>query len=449
MPRSGQLVSGAAAVDITPQRSCFLYGYPHVERQSTSAHDPLLASALYFSDGETSTLFIGNDVIFVPKQLADRARKRIEEATGVPADHVMVTATHTHSGPVTVKMLSNEADPVVPEPDPDYLQQLEDGIVAAAERACAEARPAKVGLGIADGSGLGGNRHDPKGVSIPVVPVLAVQSIKDDSYIGVMVVCSMHPTVLHEDSTVISGDFPGLAREYLQEKVIGERCPVVYHMGAAGNQSPRHVTQSNTLEEAQRLGTILGESVAKALSMIVYEASLPIGCAVRSLSLPLRELPAVADADAGLRQAKQCFEQLKESGASRTQVRSAECDWFGAGETATLARAAESGRLIEAAEACMPATVQVISVGGWSFVGWPGEVFVEFALSIKEQFSDCHVVTLANGDLEGYLVTQQAIEAGTYESGNAIFRSPDSGLLLVEVTADLLTHDQAADGVRT
>ncbi len=449
MPRTGQLVSGAAAVDITPKRSCFLYGYPHIERQSTSAHDPLLASALYLSDGETSTLFIANDVIFVPKRLADRARRRIEEATGVPVAHVMVTATHTHSGPVTVKMVSNEADPVVPDPDPDYLQQLEDGIVAAAECACAEARPAKVGLGVADGSGLGGNRHDPKGVSIPEVPVLAVQSIKDDSYIGVMVVCSMHPTVLHEDSTVISGDFPGLTRQYLQEKVIGEKCPVVYHMGAAGNQSPRHVTISNTLEETHRLGSMLGGSVAEALSTIIYEAGLPIRCAARSLSLPLRELPAIADAEAELRQAKQRFEQLKESGAPRTQVRSAECDWFGAGETATLARAAESGRMVDAAEACMPAVVQVISVGGWSFVGWPGEVFVEFALSIKEQFSDCHVVTLANGDLEGYLVTEQAVKAGTYESGNAVFRSPDSGLLLVEATAELLAHDQTAHGVRT
>lgn len=438
MPPTGQLVSGAAEVDITPRRPCFLYGYPHVERQSTSTHDPLLASALYLSDGDSRTIFIANDVILVPKKLADRARKRIERVTGVPADHVMITATHTHSGPVTGKMISNEADPVVPEPDPEYLKQLEDGIVSAARAACANARPAVVGFALASGACLGGNRHDPAGVSDPQVPVLAVRSADDRSYIGVMAVCSMHPTVLHEDSTVISGDFPGLARQHLQEKLTGAGCPVIYHMGAAGNQSPRHVTRSNTLEEARRLGSLLGESIIDALSSVNYEDELPIHCAKNDLMLPLRELPPVSDADADLKRARERFERLRDSGAAKAQVRSAECDWFGAAETASLARSAASGRMAEAASACMPAMVQVIRVGRWSFVGWPGEVYVEFALSVKKRFPDSHVITMANGDLEGYLVTEHAVRTGAYESGNAVFKSPESGLLLVEATVDLL-----------
>jgi neutral/alkaline ceramidase-like enzyme len=440
MTTSNQIESGSAIADITPLSACFLYGYPHVDRQSTSTHDPLLASALYLSDGGARALFIANDIIFMPKVVADRARRRIEVATGVPADHVMITATHTHSGPVTTRMLSNEADPVVPDPDPEYLQFLEDGVVSAAKRACSNARPAKVGLGVADGSGLGGNRHDATGVCDLRVPVLAIRAIHDDSYIGLMVVCSMHPTVLHEDSTVVSGDFPGLARRHLQQYAVGQDCPVIYHMGAAGNQSPRHVTRSNTLEEAQRLGDVLGGSIANVLPTIRYQERAELRCLHTTLGLPLRQFPPAAQADAERDKVKHRFEYLRKTDAPKAEVRSAECDWFGASETATLARAVQSGRLAKAASACIPAQVQVIQIGPWSFVGWPGEVFVEFALEVKERFPDSFIITLANGDLEGYLVTQEAVDSKTYESGNAVFKSPDSARLLVEATAELMSR---------
>lgn len=441
MNMSKVIQSGAAAVDVTPKSATFLYGYPHVERQSTGVSDPLLASALYLSDGATRVLFIANDILFIPKPLSEKARGRIEASTGVPADHVMITATHTHSGPVTTKMLSNASDPIVPEPDPAYLKLLEDGIVAAAEQACAGARPAKVGLETVDGSGLGGNRHDPAGVRDPEVPVLAVRSAEDDAYIGLMVVCSMHPTVLHEDSTLISGDFPGFTRRYLQDNVVGTGCPVVYHMGAAGNQSPRHITRSNTLQEANRLGEILGKSIADRLAAVDYQPSLSLSCTQSLLALPLRGFPPVAEADAARDKARQRFEHLRDTQAPRAETRSAECDWFGAEETATLSRAAHSGQLEQAAAACMPARVQVIHLGPWSFIGWPGEVYVEFALEVKRQCPGSYVITLANSDLEGYLVTQEAVEQASYESGNAVFKSPESGNLLVDATLDLLGRD--------
>jgi hypothetical protein len=41
------VMAGAAVVDITPQGSVFLYGYPHVKRYSTGVHDPLECAALY------------------------------------------------------------------------------------------------------------------------------------------------------------------------------------------------------------------------------------------------------------------------------------------------------------------------------------------------------------------------------------------------------------------
>src|SRR5204863_9550945 len=127
-------------------------------------------------------------------------------------------------------------------------------------------------LTVADGSCVGTNRHDPAGPSDPQVPVLLVRDRDSQTFLSAMIVCSMHPTVLHEDSTLISGDFPAMTREYLQEHVLGRDCPVLYHMGLSGNQSPRHVTRSNTFDEAERLGGLLGRSIEKGVRHLLCKA---------------------------------------------------------------------------------------------------------------------------------------------------------------------------------
>jgi hypothetical protein len=89
----------------------------------------------------------------------------------------------------------------------------------------------------------------------------------------------------------------------------------------------------------------------------------------------------------------------------------------------------------------LPAEIQLIGIGSWSFVGWPGEVFVEFALRVRERIENVFIITLANGELQGYLVTDEAVKLSCYEASNAIFASPASGDCLVDATLALLeTH---------
>ena len=60
-PRSSaaaNLLAGAAAVDITPVDSQFLYGYPHVRRYSSGVHDRLFSSALYLNDGQNLAILM-------------------------------------------------------------------------------------------------------------------------------------------------------------------------------------------------------------------------------------------------------------------------------------------------------------------------------------------------------------------------------------------------------
>jgi len=432
-----RLESGAATVDITPFDTQFLFGYPHVPRYSTGVHDSLMSSALFLSDGATSLLFVTNDVIFVDKALVQRARARIESATGVARANILISATHTHSGPITVDYVSNEMDAAVPEADAAYLQVLEDGIVAAATLAHRRAQPSEIGFVLADGSGVGTNRRDPGGPSDPQVPVLLTRPVGGGDPTACMIVCSMHPTVLHEDSTLVSADFPGAFRSYLQSQALGADCPVLYHTGPSGNQSPRHVTRANTFAEAARLGGILGQAVSERISDLVFEPHASLQAQRAFVDLPRRQFPSAADAAATLARAAERLELLRRSGAPPRETRTAEVDWFGAEETLVLARAAEEGRLEGSYQSCLPAEVQVMGVGLLALVGWPGEVFVEYALDVKRRHSDAFVISLANGELQGYIVTEGAAREGGYEASNSLF-DYRSGQALVEATTGLL-----------
>jgi len=439
---SRTIAIGACAVDVTPQEPTFLYGYPHVPRTSTGIHDPLLASAMYIRDGQRAVLFVNVDVIWLSKRHVAAARERIAATTGVPPDHVMITATHTHSGPVTLQMASNADDPVVPAPQADYLELLIDGIVSAAIDAQRRAEPAELALVAAECPGIGGNRHDRAGATIAQIPIVAARSADDSKrWLAVMYVNRVHPTVLHEDSTLISGDFPGMCRRFLQSELLGIDCPVLCHLGAAGNQSPRHVARDHSYAEAQRIGELLGNTIKSSLDRATFRGDWNVGAERTSADLPLRHFPTLDAAEKLLNSQKQRLEDQRTSGTEYGRVRTAECAVFGAEESVCLARAAASGELLRIASNCLPAEIQVIWLGKWSFVAWPGEVFAEFALSVRDCYPNAFVITLANGDLQGYLVTEEAVGQNHYEASNAIFSSPESGIALVNATLSLLAHN--------
>jgi len=430
-------IAGAAVTDITPAGSQFLFGYPHVPRYSTGVHDRLYSAALYLCDGVTQVMFIANDIIFVSKTMAERIRAEIHARTGIPAGHIMVTATHTHSAPKTVDYISNADDPVVPPVDEDYVRFFEARMVEAALGAFRDAQPAEAGLAVANGKGVGTNRRDPAGPADPEVPVLMVRQAEKGAPLACMVVYSMHPTVLREDSWVVSADFPGAARAFVQREVLGDGCPFLYHSGPAGNQSPRHVVKENSIAEMERVGSMLGQAIAAVIPGIGYRAELSLGVARRFVDLPRRASPSLSEAEHELRRAAERLAALRHAGVARQQIRKAEVDWFGAEEVVTMARAAQEGLLESFYAAGRPAEVQVIRIGPWSFVGWPGEVFVEYALALKAQAPDTFVISLANGELQGYIATEAAAIEGGYEASNALF-APASGQLLVSAALQLL-----------
>jgi hypothetical protein len=65
---------------------------------------PLYATALALSDGATTALLIDVDVIGFNEEWATRVTTAVAELTGLPAAAIRVAASHTHSGPKTLRL---------------------------------------------------------------------------------------------------------------------------------------------------------------------------------------------------------------------------------------------------------------------------------------------------------------------------------------------------------
>ena len=433
------LSAGAAVRDVTPVKPLFLAGYPHEPRTSTGIHDPLLASALYLSDGATPVVLVAVDILFVPAQTVSICRTAISNAIGVPPHNILISATHTHSGPLTNEVLAWKNDPIIPPPDRDYLEQFHQGIIEAVLAAHAAAEPARLAVTSAVAEGVGGNRLNPNGVFDPEVGLVAIQRHRDNRWLALNLIYGMHPTVLHEDSRLVSSDFPHFTR-----KEIAESFPdliTLYHLGPCGNLSPRHHVKGQTFSEAERLGRRLGASVVRTLISLdpaEFSDELELGATIRKVDLVANSFPTVAQAKSELRQARERHEQLKRSAAPPGEVRTAECFVFGREEALTLAEAQASGELAKWQERYRRAEIQIIRLGECFLAALPGEQFVEYGLAIKERAPRrTFIISLANGELQGYIVTPAAAAEGGYEASFALF-GPESGQRMVNAALEIM-----------
>ena len=68
------------------------------KRLSQSVHDDLLVNAMIMDDGDTQLVLAGLDGLSIKRSTTLNARGQIADAIGIPADNVLIAASHTHNG---------------------------------------------------------------------------------------------------------------------------------------------------------------------------------------------------------------------------------------------------------------------------------------------------------------------------------------------------------------
>ena len=204
------LKAGMTRADITPPQGLELAGYPHYPRYNTGSHDPLYATCMYLEDENEAVAMVTLDLLFFSKKHVKEVRRRVEAACGLLGSHVMISCSHTHSGPWASGRLDIESLEAGKEQPLEYVEFLISTITNLITGAKKDAFLAKFAAGAAlcgAESGIGGNRRLPGGPHDPLVSVMAVKD-GEDTVRGVLVNYTLHPTFIHEWSNVCTADYP-------------------------------------------------------------------------------------------------------------------------------------------------------------------------------------------------------------------------------------------------
>lgn len=133
-----KLRAGAAAVDITPTAEMFPMNMPggFSANMAEKAHDPFHARALVLDDGKTTLAMVVVDNLGAGPDVLNEAKALAAEKTGMAPANMLISSTHTHSGP----SLSSTDPKRAP-----YYKRFVEGVAGSIIQAHAALKPAAVG----------------------------------------------------------------------------------------------------------------------------------------------------------------------------------------------------------------------------------------------------------------------------------------------------------------
>jgi hypothetical protein len=406
-----ELLLAATSLDVTPPPGHRLDGYAARAGLSTGTADPLRATLIWLSTkDDPGVLWLTLDAIAVGSALSSELAEAAGAAAGIPPSHVVVSASHTHSGP---SGWTGEIHPVIPA---ERERPLVDSLVGSVRAAALERKPVTASWRSVEVIGVGTNRHRKNGPHDNTAGILALHGF-DGSLDAVLLDFACHPTTYGPENLQYSADWPGAARAALAPAVVG------FLQGAAGDVSPRFTRQGRGAAEVARLGGLLASRVREALATPGLELPRSAPSIRRTtLTLPVRSVPPVDES-----------EKLVSVMESRVN---AEHAGGPSGRISQTRLEGARGQALMAAANLPPALdlpVSTVTMGDVCWINLPVELFAVHGVCL--QADSTHPITRVIGYTDGYygyVVDPSAAEAGTYEALITFFDQPTTNTLLTE-----------------
>lgn len=277
-PLSGAgLRAGVAKVDITPPAGLPMYGYFERikdSRLSTGTLDPLYARVLVLEAGKKRLALVTLDLgRTFSESLLDELRQTAAKQYGI--SFLIVTASHTHSGP---NILDAYPGGHVPAWETAALQKIESSI----GKACSHMAAVRLGVGYSSRRiYIGYNRrqvHPDGNVTMlwsnpnktPTEPLDSTVSVlrvdqADGEPLAILVGYACHPVIFGPDNLEYSADYPGAMIKTV-EKAFGGKPICFFLQGAAGDINPYYATtplNQNAVQKRDWTGEQLGQEAAR------------------------------------------------------------------------------------------------------------------------------------------------------------------------------------------
>lgn len=419
--------AGAATSNVTPPLGSSING-GFQDGKAAYIHDELHARCLALDDGKTQLVFVVVDSCVIGRDVFDAAKKLVHQATGLPMENLMLSATHSHSC-ATAQAVGQS------EPDPMYQRFLARRIADGVRRALYNRVPAKLGHGSAAVPGQVFNRRwkmqpgtiaptplgvttdqvktnpgvrnpnlvEPAGPTDPGVAFISVQSAEGKP-LALLANYSLH-YVGGVGPGHISADYFGVFSQRIGE-LLGAGDAEPPFVGLMSNGTSGDINNINFRggqEKQPPYGRIkivaeeVAQAVAAAVRQVEHRSSVSLAAAQKEVELGVR-LPTAAEVEA----ARVVMQQSK---------------LFPRMETMEQVYARETVLLADFPKT-VSAPLQVFRIGDLRVSAIPAEVFVEIGLDLKKRHAPTFTVSLANA-YHGYLPTPEHHALGGYETWRA------------------------------
>jgi hypothetical protein len=433
-PRSGAaepqkpLRAGAATTNISPWLGLSINGN-RLDVKVAHVHDELHARAVVLDDGRTRLAIVVCDSCMIPREVVADAKRLIRERSVLEADHVLISATHSHSCPAATPVWQSD-------PDEQYRRFLAVRIADAVQGAINNLAPARIGWGIGKDDRQVFNRRwrmkpgtippdpfgrtndrvrtnpprqspdliEPAGPTDPDLPVVSLQS-PGGRPIALLANYALH-YVGGNGSGHASADYFGMFAERVEDLLKAGRSdpPFVAMMSNGASGDINNVNFREPLKPSPHYARMhavadeLAEEAARVAGAIEYRDGVTLDARATDLRLGVR-LPGpedVARAESVLAKAKGPVMQTAEENYARDTL------------------------LMREYPVEVDVTVQALRIGDLGVVAIPCEVFAQIGLMIKAKspLKPTFTIELANG-YNGYLPTKDQHALGGYETWRA------------------------------
>ena len=378
-------------------------GYAVRTAPSSGVHDQLTVRALVVE----RTALVTVDVVGLHEDTCAQVRA----ACRPWAEHVLVHATHTHGGPVS--MPGRLGAGLVNA----WLESVVEACREAVAEASREQQEATVRAGYGGDPGVANNRRRPGGPMDPALPVLQLARA-DGSVLATLVSYACHPVVLGAGNQLITADYPGPVRRTLEEQIGGT---VLFATGCAGDQNTGHSAEVTAHRDSDDRTFARCEQVGRRIAAVTREAELhstselPWSDELHSSSERHSGDGEVSSASAAV--------DLDLDVPSATELQREREHWAAQAATGSRSTPLYENWRDWAAEtdpdgpASWPARVNVLRWGPAVIISLPGEPFCQAGLDLRAQVSGAAAVFVLGytDGCPGYLPSATEYPFGGYE----------------------------------
>lgn len=417
MNKENALQAGFGRQCITPLYTVHLSGYGDDEtRLSQGVVDNIYVTCIAVTDGADTILLYSADLLGLSVDMDDQIRRQVSPATGVPADRIFFSATHSHSSPA---VYSDE------EPTVRFRGELVEAAVAAARAAMADRAPAamlstvqtvegmnfirhyEMADGTYSGSNFGNWNQDIVGHATQTDPrMILVKFAREGRKDIVMMNWQAHnDNVRQVGYNYLSASYVGRLRAHFEQET---GLHFAFFMGASGNQNAvSRIPSENPNLDWVAYGQRMADYAVRAMDHLA-----PVtGSGIRTKRV-IFEYQVDHSWDHMLDKANEVYDYWKANGLQPGNVLARSCGFSSVYQSRDIRR-----------RATMPATgtleLNAFSIGDMGFITSTNEVFSTVGIHVRAN-SPFPATFILTGNHQ-YLPCAQAYDYRSYEADTSMF----------------------------